>query len=119
MFDRRRAALGGFEIHEKIIATGPIGRLGGRILHDSYRSFDDQAEKLTRYAALMAGAMHAAGKRGNVVQLVFNPAWRFLRAYVLRLGILDGWRGLVAALADANYVRQKYLRLYILSRTLV
>ena len=50
------------------------------------------------------------------MQIFFNPAWRFLRAYCLRLGFLDGWRGLVMALQDANYVRQKYLRLYVLSR---
>lgn len=116
LFDRRRAAMGGFEIHEKIVAKGSVGSLRGRILHDSYRNLDDQAEKLTQYAALMAQHMHAAGRRGGVLQIVFNPAWRFLRAYCLRLGFLDGWRGLVMALQDANYVRQKYLRLYVLSR---
>ena len=116
LFDRRRAAMGGFEIHEKIVAKGTVGSLRGRILHDSYRSLDDQTEKLTQYAALMAQHMHAAGRRGQVAQILFNPAWRFLRAYCLRLGFLDGWRGLVMALQDANYVRQKYLRLYVLSR---
>jgi len=108
--------MGGFEIHEKIVAKGSVGSLRGRILHDSYRSLDDQTEKLTQYAALMAQHMHAAGRRGRVTQILFNPAWRFLRAYFLRLGFLDGWRGLVMALQDSNYVRQKYLRLYVLSR---
>jgi glycosyltransferase involved in cell wall biosynthesis len=116
LFDRRRAAMGGFEIHEKIVAQGSVGRLRGRILHDSYRSLDDQTEKLTQYATLMAQHMHAAGRRGRVAQILFNPAWRFLRAYCLRLGCLDGWRGFVMALQDASYVRQKYLRLYVLSR---
>lgn len=116
LFDRRRAAMGGFEIHEKIVAQGSVGRLRGRILHDSYRSLDDQTDKLTQYAALMAQHMHGAGRRGRVTQILFNPAWRFLRAYCLRLGFLDGWRGLVMALQDASYVRQKYLRLYVQSR---
>jgi glycosyltransferase involved in cell wall biosynthesis len=116
LFDRRRAAMGGFEIHEKIVAKGSVGSLRGRILHDSYRGLDDQTEKLTQYAALMAQHMHEAGRRGRVAQILFNPAWRFLRAYFLRLGFLDGWRGLVMALQDSNYVRQKYLRLYVLSR---
>lgn len=108
--------MGGFEIHEKLVVNGPVERLRGRILHDSYRSYDDQLAKLTRYALLMADAMHAAGRRGTVLQLLFNPGWRFLRAYVLRAGFLDGWRGLVAALLDASYVRQKYLRLFLLTR---
>jgi glycosyltransferase involved in cell wall biosynthesis len=115
--DRRRAAMGGFEIHEKIVAQGPIERMRGRVLHDSYRSLDDQSTKLARYAALMADAMHAAGRRGSVVALLVNPSWRFLRAWLLRGGIFDGWRGFVMAMQDANYVRQKYLRLLVLSRT--
>ena len=39
---------------------------------------------------------------------------RFFSGYVLRLGFLDGWRGLVLSLVEANYVRQKYLKLYLL-----
>ena len=42
-----------------------------------------------------------------------NPQWRFFRGYCLRLGFLDGWRGLVFHLIEANYVRRKYLGLYM------
>jgi hypothetical protein len=37
---------------------------------------------------------------------------------VFRLGFLDGWRGLVFALVEANYVRQKYLQLFVLAKGL-
>lgn len=116
LFDRSRAAMGGFEIHEKLVVTGQIRRLRGCILHHSYRSIDDQLTKLAHYASLMAESMHAAGVRGHAWQIVGNPLWRFLRAYFLRGGLLDGWRGLAVAVADANYVRQKYLRLFVLTR---
>ncbi|MGB8327898.1 MAG: glycosyltransferase family 2 protein [Steroidobacteraceae bacterium] len=116
LFDRRRAGMGGYEIHEKIVARGPVGRLHAAIRHDSYRSLDDQLEKLSLYARLMAEAMHRRGKRGHWAQVFLNPLWRFLRAYVLRLGFLDGWRGLSVALIEARYVREKYLRLVLLQR---
>lgn len=115
LFDRRRASMGGHEIHEKIVPRGPVGRLQGAIRHDSYESLDDQLRKLSHYAALMAQAMHARGKRGSWLQVFLNPLWRFLRAYCLRAGFLDGWRGLAVALVDARYVREKYLRLKLLS----
>ena len=51
-------------------------------------------------------------------KVLLNPQWRFLRGYVLRLGFLDGWRGLVFALIEANYVRRKYLQLYMMSKGL-
>ena len=62
--------------------------------------------------------MHAQGRRASIFNLFANPFWRFLRGYVLRGGFLDGWRGLVFALVEANYVRRKYLGLYMLTRGL-
>jgi succinate dehydrogenase hydrophobic anchor subunit len=61
--------------------------------------------------------MHRRGKRGYWAQVFLNPLWRFLRAYVLRLGFLDGWRGLSVALIEARYVREKYLRLVLLQQS--
>jgi glycosyltransferase involved in cell wall biosynthesis len=114
LFDRRRARMGGYEIHEKIVANGQVGRLRSPICHDSYEGLEDQLEKLSRYARLMAEAMHARGRRGSWTQVFLNPLWRFVRAYVIRLGFLDGWRGLAVALVEARYVREKYLRLILL-----
>lgn len=71
---------------------------------------------MARYADLMARALYARGKRCGLPKVLFNPQWRFFRGYVLRLGFLDGWRGLVFHLVEANYVRRKYLGLYFLSR---
>lgn len=117
LFDRRACHLAGHEIHEKVAVRGPSGRLRGHVLHDSYRSLEHQLGKLARYAKLMGEAMHREGRRGSVTKLLLNPLWRFLRGYLLRLGILDGWRGLAVSIADSNYVRQKYLHLLVLSRT--
>lgn len=117
LFDRRRARFGGFEVHERIEVRGPVGRLAGGIMHDSYRDRADQRGKLGRYARLMGDALYADGRRATWLHVLVNPAWRFLRAYVLRLGLLDGWRGFTFALLDADYVRRKYLHLRVLQRT--
>lgn len=116
LFDRRRCRFGGYEIHESVQVTGSTGRLAGRVLHDSFRSLEHQLDKTARYARLMGAALHAAGKRASWMRLLFNPPLRFLRGYLLRLGLLDGWRGLAVALIDANYVRQKYLHQLVLER---
>jgi hypothetical protein len=47
---------------------------------------------------------------------VLNPAWRFLRGYVLRAGFLDGWRGFLFACMEADYVREKFARLVLLRK---
>ncbi|MBV8495497.1 MAG: glycosyltransferase family 2 protein [Gammaproteobacteria bacterium] len=118
LFDRRRGGWRGYEIHENTRISGRIGRLRGHLEHFPYRSLSDHQNRLQRYADLMAQALYQDGRRCGLTRVLLNPQWRFLRGYLLRLGFLDGWRGLVFALIEAGYVRRKYLGLYMRSRGL-
>jgi glycosyltransferase involved in cell wall biosynthesis len=118
LFDRRRGGWSGDEIHENTRVQGRIGRLRGHLEHYPYRSVADHQSRMQRYAELMAQAMYERGRRCGLARVVLNPQWRFVRGYLLRLGFLDGWRGLLFALIEANYVRRKYLGLYVRSRGL-
>lgn len=117
LFDRRHGGWRGErEIHEHASVDGPVGTLRGDLEHDAYRSMADQLARLERYAAMMAEHMHAQGRRAHLLNLFVNPAWRFVRGYVFRLGFLDGWRGLFYSWIKANYVRQKFMKLWLLNR---
>jgi glycosyltransferase involved in cell wall biosynthesis len=118
LFDRRRGGWIGEEIHENTRVTGRVRRLSGHLEHFSYRSLGDHLNRMQRYADLMAQALYARGRRCGLLPVLLNPQWRFVRGYLLRLGFLDGWRGLVFALIEAGYVRRKYLGLYLRSRGL-
>ncbi|MBW4051352.1 MAG: glycosyltransferase family 2 protein [Proteobacteria bacterium] len=118
LFDRRRGGWVGREIHENTQVSGRVGKLKGHLEHYSYRSLSDHHHRMQRYAELMGQALYAGGKRCGIGKVLLNPQWRFFRGYVLRLGFLDGWRGLVFALVESNYVRRKYLHLYIRCRGL-
>ena len=115
LFDRRRGGWrGSREIHEAASVDGVVRRLSGDLIHHPYRSLDQQLQKTQRYARMMAEHDFARGKRATLLKLVFAPAWRFWRGYVLRAGFLDGWHGLVYAYVRANYVRQKTVMLWLL-----
>lgn len=115
LFDRRRGGWrAGREIHEHAVVDGNVTTLAGDLEHVAYRSLDDQLARYRRYAAMMATHMHAHGRRARLRNLVVNPAWRFLRGYVLRTGFLDGWRGFLFACMEADYVREKFARLWLL-----
>ena len=118
LFDRRHGKWSGEEIHENTRVSGRLGRFRGHLEHFAYRSLTDHHNRMARYADLMAHALYARGKRCGLMKVIVNPQWRFFRGYFLRLGFLDGWRGLVFAFVEANYVRRKYLALYILSKGL-
>jgi glycosyltransferase involved in cell wall biosynthesis len=117
LFDRRRGGFrGAREIHEHASVDGAVHTLAGDLEHRAYRSLSDQLARLERYARMMAEHLHASGRRAQVYNLVLNPFWRFFRGYILRAGFLDGWRGLVYAYVEANYVRQKFVKLWLLDR---
>lgn len=118
LFDRRRGCWSGYEIHENTRVSGRIARLHGHLEHYAYRSLGDHLARMQRYADLMAQAMYDAGRRCGLAPVLLNAQWRFVRGYLLRLGFLDGWRGLVFALIESQYVRRKYLGLYMRSRGL-
>jgi len=113
LFDRRRGGWRGMEIHENTEVAGAIGRFKGHLEHYSYRSMSDHEKRMQSYAELMAAAMFKKGKRVNMSKVWVNPAWRFFRGYFLRLGFLDGWRGLMFAIIETHYVHQKYLKLFL------
>jgi len=117
LFDRRRGGWrAGREIHEHAVVDGKVTTLAGDLEHVAYRSLDDQLARYRRYAAMMATHMQASGRRAHLRNLIVNPAWRFLRGYVLRAGFLDGWRGFLFACMEADYVREKFVRLWLLQR---
>jgi glycosyltransferase involved in cell wall biosynthesis len=117
LFDRRRGGWQGQrEVHEAASVDGPVLGLEGDVIHFPYRSLEQQLAKTQKYARMMAEHDHARGKRASLLKLVLSPAWRFWRGYVLRLGFLDGWQGLVYAYVRANYVRQKSIMLLMLER---
>ncbi|MBS0364503.1 MAG: glycosyltransferase family 2 protein [Proteobacteria bacterium] len=118
LFDRRHGGWRGYEIHENTRIAGPVGRLAGALEHYPYRSLADHQQRMQRYADLMAQTLYEHGKRCGLLKVLVNPRWRFVRGYLLRLGFLDGWRGLVFALVESGYVRRKYLGLYFRSRGL-
>jgi hypothetical protein len=94
------------------MVEGEVRTLAGDLEHRAYRSLDDQLARYRRYAAMMATHMQTRGRRARLANLVVNPAWRFLRGYVLRAGFLDGWRGFLFASMEAGYVREKFARLW-------
>lgn len=117
LFDRRRGGWRGErEIHEAVSVDGAVHTLAGNLEHHPYRSLAEQLAKQERYAQMMADHLHARGKRASLTKILVNPWWRFVRGYLLRGGFLDGWRGLLYALVRVEYVRRKFLKLWLLER---
>jgi glycosyltransferase involved in cell wall biosynthesis len=100
------------QIHEQAQVGGPVGRLRGRLLHYSYRSMEDYWRKLRRYAEWNAVEASKRGERVSALRLMLHPPLRFLKAYVLRGGFLDGKAGLLVSRLSAVYAAAKDARMW-------
>ncbi len=103
-------------VHEKLLVRGSVAALASPILHYTWGSLAQCLAKTSRYAERAAQARFAGGERAGAVQIVAKPIWRFFRAYVLRLGFLDGHAGATVAAMRAFEAGAREARLWELSR---
>lgn len=117
LFHRKHARWSNDAVHEKVVTALPILRLRGDLLHDSAETLEKYLDKQNRYTSLQAELLRAAGRRANLLHLLFSPSLRFVKFYLLRLGFLDGVAGLVHITIGCMNSFNKYAKLKALERT--
>ena len=108
---KRGARWGGIEPHARLEIAGGIGRLKSDLLHFSNESIDQQIAKIGPYSSDFVRYQRSRGKRAGLFDLVVRPFWRFFRAYVLRLGFLDGWQGYYIARLNGFSTLTRYVKI--------
>ena len=111
IFHKDKVKYEGF-LHEKVICTGKTKKLKGFLYHYTYKDIEDQYKKLIKYSKISAIGMHEKGKKFKLYNLILNPLWGFFKEYFIKLGFLDGIRGLSVAVSHFFYVFLKYLFLW-------
>ena len=109
LFNRRHHNFNAAPVHEQVVLgeSGIIERLSGSLDHDAVQNIGQFLVKINRYSEIN----RMAGKKAIPLILVVAKTWfAFFRSYVLQLGFLDGWRGLVIARSRANGTFFKYMK---------
>jgi len=99
-------------VHADIEVEGTIGSLRHKLLHYTFRSFDQYLVKFDRYTSWAAKDRGKKTKRVTWLHLLGRPAWRFFRQYVMKQGFRDGTTGLVLCILAAYSVFLKYAKLW-------
>ena len=100
----------GLEIHERLEVQGAVGRLRSDLLHYSNESINWQLEKIGRYSDPFVRQCLSANRMAGWLDLTVRPLWKFLRAYLFRLGFLDGWPGYYIAWLGAFSTLTRYAK---------
>jgi glycosyltransferase involved in cell wall biosynthesis len=116
LFRRSLGRFEGSDPHDRAEVRGTVGRFRGDLLHYSYRDLAHHLQQLNKYTDTMAQLKAQAGMGFPVLRMLTRPPAKFLKMYVLRLGVLDGAPGFIAAVLGAVYEFMKYAKLWEVRR---
>lgn len=111
---RGRGRWGGVEPHDKLEVNGRVAELSQPILHAVYRNISDQLATIDRFSDIAA---REKGRASGLYVLVGlgHAVGKFVECYLWKLGLLDGWAGLVIAMNSAWYVFLKHAKAWEMS----
>jgi glycosyltransferase involved in cell wall biosynthesis len=118
LWDKSKGKWGGVNPHDKFkLERGATKKfLKGDLLHYSYYSINEHVAQINNFSTIVANAYFKENKRASYFNIVFHPLWRLFRDYIIKLGFLDGFYGLVVSVNSAHETFLKYIKLRNLIR---
>lgn len=95
-------------VHEILNVKGSKGILKNKLIHYSYRDFETYKSKMVHYAHLKAKELHQKKVNPTFFHFYLKPFYKFFLTYFIRLGILDGKKGMVICYLNAFSVYKRY-----------
>ena len=114
-------------VHESVHLNGKAGYLKGHLKHYTYKTIKDYINRLNLYTDLsveellqnkfkrpisLSEACKAKVRIKLICNLIFSPAFTFLKMFFLRLGFLDGVYGFIISSLYSCYTLVKYIKLW-------
>ncbi|GMN09457.1 glycosyltransferase family 2 protein [Croceitalea sp. MTPC9] len=98
-------------VHETLEVDGSSCILQEKLMHYCYKNFEDYKSKMLHYGRLKAKEAFYKEKSFNYFLLIFKPSWKFFYQYILRLGFLDGKKGVTVCYLNSLSVLERYREL--------
>ncbi|OPB93499.1 glycosyltransferase family 2 protein [Elizabethkingia ursingii] len=96
------------KVHETLEVQGSTGILKYKLLHYSFEDFESFKKKMMYYGLLKGTELIEKGKKYSVFTRWSKVAFKFIKTYFLKLGILDGIDGLKISYLQSLYVDETY-----------
>jgi len=107
---RGKAKWGGVDPHARLEVEGNIAKLSGDLEHYSTDSINSRLQKIIPFSDEFVAQRASVFGMPGAFDLALRPFWRFLRAYFLKLGFLDGWQGFYIASHTAFSTLVRYAK---------
>jgi glycosyltransferase involved in cell wall biosynthesis len=95
-------------VHEILRVKGRTRVMKHKLIHYSYLDYASYKQKMEKYAKLKAKELYMKEVKPNIFHFYVKPAYKFFYKYIVRLGILDGRKGLTICYLNAYSVYSRY-----------
>ena len=118
LWDSRKGKWGGINPHDKFKQDKGSTRkfLRGDLLHYSYYTINEHIDQINKFSSIVAEAYLQEDRKANYFRIFLHPLWRLFRDYIIKLGFLDGFYGLVISVNSSHETFLKYSKLRNLRR---
>ncbi len=111
LFKRDECSYQDRHVHAEIVSSGRIGYLKHKIIHNTYKNIKHYLSKIERYAEWKSKDHEEKMDSLSAWHFMLRPPLRFFKHYLLKLGFLDGFPGLVIAALQSYEVFLRYINL--------
>jgi len=117
LWDRRKGGWGGENPHDRVLlgSHSKIKQLDGDLMHTAYQDSTETLAKIQSYSTIYKNES-IGQKQSSVLKILGHSLFAFIKSYVIKRGVLDGFEGLMVAAAEGNHVFYKYAKLYEANR---
>lgn len=98
-------------VHETLQVNGRSGAFKEKLTHYCFKDFLDYKGKMLHYGRLKAQESIRKNKRFNYAKMLVKTGWKFFYNYIIRLGFLDGKKGINVCYLNALSVYKRYTEL--------
>lgn len=85
--------------------------LKGDLLHISYSNITEHVSRVDIDSTVAAQSYFQQNRRSNLVIITCSSIWQFLKNYILKLGFMEGYLGVLISINYAQTTFLKYIKL--------
>jgi len=82
--------------------------LQGKLYHYTFESLEEYMNKRNSYAKAWADSQYKKGRKTSTLGIIGHSFFAFIRHYIIRLGVLDGYHGFLISIIQMQYTFNKY-----------
>ena len=117
-FGRKNAGKWKRDVHETWEVVGKTSELKTPLIHIPHPTVYDFLININEFSDLHAKANYDEGKRSSLVKILLWPFLKFIQNYIIRLGLLDGLVGLIAAMFMSFHSYLSWSKLWMMQKNI-